>query len=340
MNKTLELVTVGRAGIDFNTTVLNATFADTPSFKKSIGGSPANIVQGAARLGLKTGFIGKVSGDGMGEYVINEFTKQGIDVSGICVDHTGAKNCLAITEIVSANSSGTYCSGDAVSFHHGTYLYREHTADMLITPEDVNEEMIASSKYVLLSGTAFSSEPSRSAMFQVMEYAKKHDTKIVLDIDYRPFGWKDLNEASECYQKICSMTDIIIGNREEFDVVEYSTMPENKDNARSAKVFLEKGAEIVIVKDGGNGSDTYLADGSVISCGVIPTEIVKTFGSGDAYAAGFMYGLLRKNDILYAMQLGSACASLVLTKIDCAPAMPDFETAEAYRSQHQQEMSR
>ena len=36
---------------------------------------------------------------------------------------------------------------------------------------------------------------------------------------------------------------------------------------------------------------------------MIPTEIVKTFGSGDAYAAGLMYGLLRKDDILYAMQL-------------------------------------
>lgn len=340
MDKTLEIVTAGRAGIDFNTTVLNATFADTPSFEKSIGGSPANIIQGAARLGLKSGFIGKVSGDGMGEYILNEFTKQGIDCSGLVIDHTGAKNCLAITEIVSAADSGTYCSEDKTSFHHGTYLYREHTADMLITPEEINEEVIAKAQYVLLSGTAFSAEPSRSAMFQVMEFAKKHDTKIVLDIDYRPFGWKDLNEASECYQKICSMTHIIIGNREEFDVVEHNTMPGNKDNALSARAFLEKGAEMVIVKDGGNGSDTYLADGSVVSCGVIPTKIVKTFGSGDSYAAGFMYGLLRKNDILYAMQLGSACASLVLTKIDCAPAMPDFATAEEHRSKHQQEMMR
>lgn len=340
MSKILEIVTAGRAGIDFNTTVLNATFADTPSFKKSIGGSPANIIQGAARLGLKSGFIGKVSGDGMGEYILNEFTKQGIDCSGLVIDHTGAKNCLAITEIISAASSGTYCSEDKNTFHHGTYLYREHTADMLITPEEINEDVIAKTQYVLLSGTAFSAEPSRSAMFQVMDFAKKNNTKIVLDIDYRPFGWKDLNEASACYQKICSMTDIIIGNREEFDVVEYTTMPDNKDNARSAKVFLEKGAEMVVVKDGSKGSDTYLADGSVVSCGVIPTQIVKTFGSGDSYAAGFMYGLLRKNDILYAMQLGSACASLVLTKIDCAPAMPDFATAEEHRSKHQQEMMR
>lgn len=336
--KNLDIVAAGRAGIDFNTTVLNGTFAETPCFEKSIGGSPANIVQGAARLGLRSGFIGKVSGDGMGEYILNEFKNQGIDISGICVDRTGARNCLAVTEIVSAEESGTYCSENKEQFHHGTYLYRENTADMLIAPEEINEEMIAASRTVLLSGTAFSGNPSRDAMFRILEYARKYDTKVVLDIDYRPFGWKGLEEASQYYQKICAMSDIVIGNREEFDVVEYTTMPENRDNERSAKAFLDMGVKIVIVKDGPRGSVAYLDDGSVVKCGVIPTKAVKTFGSGDAFAAGLMCGLLQGKDILYAMQLGSACASIVLEKISCAPAMPDFETAEHHRLLHLQEM--
>ena len=336
--KTLEIVTVGRAGIDFNTTILNASFADTPSFKKSIGGSPANIVQGTARLGLKSGFIGKVSGDGMGEYILKEFKKQGIDVSGVSIDRTGARNCLAVTEIISSEESGTYCSEDKSAFYHGTYLYRENTADMFLAKEDIREDVIAKAQTILLSGTAFSMEPSKSAMLKVIAYAKKHRTKVILDIDYRPFGWRDIVEASECYQEICSMTDIIIGNREEFNVIEHTTMPGNNENERSAKFFLEKGIDMVVVKDGGNGSVTYLSDGTIIKCGVITTNIVKTFGSGDAYAAGFIYGMLRKNDILYAMQLGSACASLVLMEIDCAPAMPALERAEEHRRQHLKEM--
>lgn len=338
MKKTIELITAGRAGIDLNTTVLNASFADIPSFKKSIGGSPANIVQGAARLGLKSGFIGKVSGDGMGEYILNNFKEQGIDISGLCIDRSGAKNCLAITEIISAKESGSYSPASGHVFHHGTYLYREHTADMLITPEEIQEEFIAKAKYVLISGTAFSMEPSRSAMFQIIKYAKKHGTKVVLDIDYRPFGWKNLEEASKCYQTVCHQTDIVIGNRQEFDVVEHAVMQGNEDNARSAAALLEQGTTMVVVKDGANGSIAYLIDGTILRCGVIATEIVKTFGSGDAYAAGLMYGMLRRDDILYAMQLGSACASLVLTQIDCAPAMPTFEIAEAHRAKHLKEM--
>lgn len=276
----------------------------------------------------------------MGEYILNEFKRQGIDTAGICVDRTGARNCLAITEIVSSESSGTYQAENANEFHHGTYLYRERTADMLITPEDINEEVIAKSRAVLLSGTAFSSTPSREAMFQVMDYARKHNAKVVLDIDYRPFGWKNLEEASDCYQKICSMTDIIIGNREEFDVVEHTTMPDNSDNAVSAKTFLDMGAELVIVKDGAKGSDAYLPDGTVLSCGAIPTKAVKTFGSGDAYAAGVMYGMLTGQGVQYAMELGSACASIVLTKINCAPAIPTLEVAQAHMTAHRQEMMR
>lgn len=340
IEKTLEIITLGRAGIDLNTTILNAPFEDVPSFEKSIGGSPANIVQGSARLGLKSAFIGKVSGDGMGEYILNDFTKQGIETSGIVIDRTGAKNCLAITEIISSEESGTYESSNKEGFRHGTYLYREKTADMLISKEEISEDLISKSKTILLSGTAFSTNPSRDAMFKAMEYAKKHNTKIVLDIDYRPFGWKDLKEASECYQKICSMCDIVIGNREEFDVVEFTTMKDNKDNSRSAKAFLDMGAELVIVKDGAKGSDAYLPDGTVISCGTIPTKAVKTFGSGDAYASGLMYGILRDKGILYAMQLGSACASIVLQQINCAPAMPNLENAEKYKNAHLQEVVR
>ena len=102
---------------------------------------------------------------------------------------------------------------------------------------------------------------------------------------------------------------------------------------------MEKGAQLVIVKDGPRGSAGYLADGTVERCGIIPTKALKTFGSGDAYAAGLMYGLLREKGLRYAMQLGTACASLALTTISCGDAMPDFEAAEAHRAAHIQEMS-
>ena len=66
-NQPFDLLVSGRAGIDLNATKTGCPFTDIPSFSKSVGGSPSNIIIGAAKLGLKTAFIGKVSRDGMGE---------------------------------------------------------------------------------------------------------------------------------------------------------------------------------------------------------------------------------------------------------------------------------
>lgn len=337
-NRSIELLVSGRAGIDLNTTKTGCIFADIPAFSKSVGGSPANIVQGAARLGLSTGFLGKIAKDGMGEYILKTFQSKSIDTSGIVIDKTGARNCIALTEIICAEQSGGYTT-DGNEFHHGTYLYRDGTADMLYQISDINQELICKAKAVMLSGTAFSLSPSREAMFEILKFAKEHDVITVLDIDYRPFGWKSQEETAECYMKAIAQCDIVIGNREEFNAVEFITMPDNRDNEKSAKAMLNNGVSIVIVKDGAKGSIGYTADGEVIRCGIIPTKTLKTFGSGDAYAAGLMYGLLRGKGLEYAMQLGTACASIALTTISCADSMPDFQSAERHRAAHIREMS-
>ena len=336
-DRRIELLLAGRAGIDLNTTKAGCAFAEIPAFTKSVGGSPANIVQGAARLGLKTGFLGKVSHDGMGEYILSVFRKQHINTEGVAIDRTGARNCIALTEIISAEQSGGYAT-DGDAFHHGTYLYRQGTADMLYAPEEVNGELIADSKAVMLSGTAFSQSPSREAMFEILREARKAGVLAVLDIDYRPFGWQSKEETAQCYQQAIAQCDIVIGNREEFDAVEYLSMPENKDNAKSAQALLDVGVGLVIVKDGAKGSAAYAAGGTVLHCGSIPTAAVKTFGSGDAYAAGLMYGILREKGLAYAIQLGTACASLALTTISCGDAMPDLAAAESHRAAHEKEM--
>jgi 5-dehydro-2-deoxygluconokinase len=317
-NRPLDIILAGRAGIDLNTMQINRPFAAVDSFTKSVGGSPANIAQGTARLGLKTGFIGKVAGDGMGDYIVKTFKSAGIDVTGIIADQTGALNCLAITEIISPTQSGSY-------------LYRERTADLLLAPAEISEAYIKSASAVLLSGTAFSQSPSREAMFTIIEYARRNGTLVILDIDFRPYGWQSPAETANCYSQAAAKCDVIIGNREEFNAVEYLAMPDNRDNQRSAAAFLAQGAQLVIVKDGPHGSSAYTADGQVIHCGVIPVKAIKTFGSGDAYAAGLLYGLVKNLPLREAMELGTACAAMVLTSVSCADALPAFDQVRAFQ---------
>ena len=102
----------------------------------------------------------------------------------------------------------------------------------------------------------------------------------------------------------------------------------------TAKALLEQGVKLVIVKDGPKGSWGYVKNRPIVQCGTIPTKSVKTFGSGDAYAAGLLYGLLNNCGLEYAMQLGTACASVALTSISCADGIPDFAEAEKVRKKY------
>lgn len=318
----LDLILIGRAGIDFNAGQLNCRFAEIETFTKSVGGSPANIAQGIARLGLKTGFIGKVSGDGMGDYVIETLQKTGINVSGIVRDRTGARNCLAITEIINPGNCGSY-------------LYREQTADLLLAPDEISEAYIRSATAILISGTALSHSPSREAVFVIIEYARRNGTLVMLDIDFRPFSWTSPLETAIYYSMAAEKCDVIIGNREEFNAVEYLSMPNNRDDRRSAEAFLAKGAKLVIIKDGAKGSIAFTEDGALIQCGVIPAEVKKSFGSGDAYASGLLYGLFRGMALADAMELGTACASIVLTgAVSCADDLPNLQQATEYLKEH------
>ena len=325
LSRPINIIVAGRAGIDLNTMDINCTFKDIRGYTKSVGGSPANIAQGLAKLGVKVGFVGKIADNGMGEYIKETLHNAKVDINGIVFDKTGAPNCVAMTFI----KTPVDC---------GSFFYRNGTADLLLEPQEISEDYIKNAAAVLLSGTAFSESPSREAMFAIISYAKKHKTKVIIDIDYRPYGWKSSEETAIYYNLALESCDIIIGNREEFNAVEYLTMRGNRDNCKSAEIFLNRNASLVIIKDGEKGSIAFTKDKEPIRCGIIKTDALKTFGSGDAFAAGLLYGLFNDMKLLDAMKFGSACASIALKTVGCAEGMPEYDQVISYMAENKFEL--
>ena len=172
-NRDLDFIAIGRLCIDLNANETQRPMEETKTFTKYVGGSPANIAIGAARLGLKTGFIGKVSDDQMGRFITDYLQKNKINTDSIVIDKTGAVTGLAFTEI----KSPTDCS---------ILMYRDNVADLKLDPTEVSEEYIKKSKALLISGTALAQSPSREAVFLALEHARKHEVVVFFDIDYRP----------------------------------------------------------------------------------------------------------------------------------------------------------
>ncbi|WP_173917535.1 5-dehydro-2-deoxygluconokinase [Halobacillus sp. Marseille-Q1614] len=320
-DRPIDLTGVGRLCIDLNADQINRPMEETSSFTKYVGGSPANIAIGISRLGLKAGFIGKVADDQMGRFIVNYLDKNKIDSSQVTVDNTGAVTGLAFTEIKSPED----CS---------ILMYRDNVADLKLETTEVSEDYIKQSKAILISGTALAASPSREAVFLALDYARKHEVVVIFDIDYRPYSWKSAKETAVYYNLVAEKCDVIIGTREEFDMMEQFETDKQNDHQTAQKWFSHH-AEIVVIKHGSQGSIAYTKDGQSYKGGIFKTKVLKTFGAGDSYASAFIYGLMNNWELPKAMEYGSASASIVISKHSCSEAMPTTDEINDFLNEKQ-----
>lgn len=306
--KDIDVTLVGRIAIDFNPTDIHKPLSESSNFNKYLGGSPANIAIGLARMGSKVSFLGKVSNDQFGEFVTTYFEKEGIDTAGIIKATAGENLGLTFTEIKSETESSIL-------------MYREGVADLNYAPSEVDEEIIKRSKVLLISGTALSKSPSREAVLKAVELAKKNDIKIIFDIDYRNYSWDNSDSIALYYSIVARQSEIIIGSREEFDLMEQIYMPGNKSDELTAKYLFEKGSKIVIIKHGSKGSCAYTRYGELFNVGIFPIKLLKSFGGGDAYASAFIKSITDGEDISDALFYATAHAAMLVSSHSCSEDM-------------------
>ena len=320
--RALDLVITGRVAIDFNPAwndKIKEEFGplkDIHTFEKFVGGSPANIAVGVTHHKMKAGFIGKVSDDQFGDFVIDYFKKEGIDTSHITRCKNGEKLGLSFTEMLSSSESSIL-------------MYRNCVADLQLSVEDVDEDYIKNAKALLISGTALAQSPSREAVLKAIMIAKKYETKIIFDIDYREYNWNNTDEISIYYSLIAREADIIMGSREEFDLTE-KLICEGMDDKESAIYWQNCNAKIVVIKHGMKGSTAYTCDGKSFSIKPFPVEARKGFGGGDGYGSGFLYGLYQGWEIQDCLEFGSAEASMMVRSNNCSDSLPGPEEVKAF----------
>ncbi|SHH53746.1 5-dehydro-2-deoxygluconokinase [Virgibacillus chiguensis] len=311
-NKKMDIIAIGRACIDLNAVEYNRPMEETMTFQKYVGGSPANIAIGTSNLGLNVGFIGKVSDDQHGRFIATYMAGKGVDTSKMVADQEGRKSGLAFTEIKSPSE----CS---------ILMYRDNVADLYLTPQEVDEKYIREAEVLLVSGTALAQSPSREAVLTAVAYAKANDVKVIFEIDYRPYTWKSEEEVSTYYTLVAQKADIVIGTRDEFDMLEGK---EGGDNQDTVKELFKYEPEIIVIKHGVEGSFAYSKEGKEYKANAYKTEVLKTFGAGDAYASAFLYALFNEKDVETALKYASAAAAIVVSKHSSSEAMPTVSEIE------------
>ena len=322
-SKKYDLILLGRVAVDFNPTDYYCPLNESTTFKRYLGGSPANIAVGLARLGKKVGFFARVSDDQLGTFVTDYFQNEGIDTSHIKRCENGEKIGLTFTEIKSETESSIL-------------MYRNEAADLKLDVADIDEDYIKQTKALLISGTALAESPSREAALKAVALAKRNGVPIIFDIDYRAYNWKSEDEIAIYYSAVAKEADVILGSREEYDLTERLIRAGMTDR-ESAALWHSYNAKIVISKHGKEGSTAYTNDGQSYSIKPFPIKLLKSFGGGDGYASAFLYGLFEGFEIIDALEFGSASASLLIASHACSQDMPTVDAIRDFIQKEKEE---
>lgn len=290
----LEVICFGALNVDKLYKVDRIAKAEEESvildFKEAPGGSAANTAVGLARLGVKTGYIGKIAEDREGSILLKSFIDEGVDTSGIVVSKGGR-------------------SGSVIGFvdqKGNRALYLDPGINDALRFEEIDLKYFEDVKFLHL--TSFVGEMPFEAQKKILQAVL--DVKVTFDpgIIYARKGLDILKPIIErCYA--------ILPNENEVHLLT------GKNYLEGAKILLEKGAKIVAIKLGERGC--YVTDGReshIIEA--FKVKVVDTTGAGDAFCAGFIYGLLRGKSLKECGILGNFLASRCLTKMGAREGLP------------------
>lgn len=327
--KQLDVVTIGRSSVDLYGEQVGGRLEDMASFAKYVGGCPTNIAVGTARLGLKSALITRVGDEHMGRFIREQCAREGVETRGIVTD----PERLTALVILGIRDKDTF----------PLIFYRENCADAALSEADIDEDLIASAKAVVVTGTHFSAASLDAASRKAMALAKAHGGKVVLDIDYRPVLWgltgHGLGEerfvasdkVSAHLQTILPGCDLIVGTEEEIHIAGGST-----DTMAAIRAVRAAAPEaLIVVKRGPMGCVAF--PGPIpgdIEAGIkgpgFPVEVFNVLGAGDAFMSGFLRGWLKDLPLEECCRFANACGAFAVSRHGCAPAIPSWTELEGF----------
>lgn len=307
-----DVVAFGELLIDFVPTQTGQDLSSAEMFKKAAGGAPANVAVGLARLGVASAFMGMVGNDGFGRFLADTLREAGVDVSPLRATDR-ARTALAF---VSLRSDG----------EREFLFYRSPSADMLMTPEDVDEVAIRSARAFHFGSISLIAEPARTATLHAVALARQHGKLVTYDPNLRLALWPDAEAARAGMRLGLGEAEIVKIGAEE---LAFLTGIDNPSEA--ARTLWHPRLKLMAVTCGAKGCRwlTPEAEGTVPGFSI---EAVDTTGAGDAFMAGFIAGLLAERDLpgdparLGAIcRLANAAGALTATGRGAIPSLPTLE---------------
>ena len=315
--KKFDVVTLGELLIDFTDNGMSAQ--GNTMFEANPGGAPCNVLAMLNKLGHPTAFIGKVGKDIFGLKLKSVLEEVGIDTSNLIVDED-ARTTLAFVQ--------TFEDGD-----RDFSFYRNPGADMLLTADEVDGELVKSARLFHFGTLSMTHEGVREATKKAIRLAKEAGAVVSFDPNLRPPLWKSLDDAKEQAAYGFTQCDVLkISDNE----IQWFTGEEDYDKGIE-KLRQEYDIPLILLSMGKAGSRAYYKDLRVEIPSFIQKETIETTGAGDTFGGCCLhyvleYGLdgLNEERLKEMLTFANAAASIITTRKGALRVMPEVEEVKRF----------
>jgi fructokinase len=312
-----DAICLGELLIDFVPTVTGTDLISAPEFKKAAGGAPGNVAVGLQQLGINTGFIGKVGDDAFGHFLIKSLSDKGVDTNSLLYTNE-ARTGLAF---VSLKADG----------EREFMFYRNPSADMLLCPDEIDDDAIKAAKLLHFGSITLIDEPVRSATLHAIDVAIEADCLISYDPNLRTALWPD--EASAKAGLLLGLSKANIVKISE-DEAEFLTGLTDLDEAKNA-LWHDK-LQLMVITRGSNGC-CYFTTKHRGEVDGFKVQAVDATGAGDGFVAGLLQGILKNPESISnpaslkeLCRFANAVGAITTTERGGIPALPDYETVQYF----------
>jgi len=313
-----QVVCLGELLIDFVSTTLDVGIGDCPSFVKAPGGAPANVAAGLAKLGVPSGFIGKVGADPFGGFLRKSLEVVGVNTEFL-LSEPNARTTLAF---VATRRDGK----------KEILFYRNPGADFLLRKEELSAEYISHARLFHYGSISLTHSPAREATLFAIHTAREAGLLISYDPNLRPPLWDSLEECRQRIWEVMPFAHVVKLAEEEWEFITGTS-----DFAAGSAKILDMGVALVVMTCGERGC--RFTNGRV--SGELPAfsvEVVDPLGAGDGFVAGMLsqmlnvtdVGALSAADLEEILRYASAAGALTTQAMGVIPALPTAQQVEEF----------
>ncbi|WP_377269765.1 sugar kinase [Peterkaempfera sp. SMS 1(5)a] len=274
-----------------------------PVFHRTVGGAESNVAAALAALGTPAAWIGAVGADGLGRHLTAEIAARGVDTSAVTVDPLRPTG-LYLKEI-GGSSADPNDPGPGRSRPH---YYRSGSAASALGPGLLHgpaaARLLDAAPLIHLSGITAALSDSCLALVRALLGLRRPGRTVSFDLNWRPGLWRDRDPA--VLPALLNAADVVLLGADEAAAALGTGDP-------AALRRLLPDPRTLVVKDAEHTATAVARDGTAVTQPALGVDVVEATGAGDAFAAGYLAGLLKELDQRSRLRLGHLCAATALT---------------------------